>query len=97
MDEAAKNLYKKLRQIKKMGFKNISITKIPNKGVGIAINDRLKKSIIMKVIQVKSLEKKFKTIEAVKKLIFLLIKIKLWLYLALMDVGRQPRLVCYLV
>ena len=44
LDEAAKNLYKKLRQIKKMGFKNISITKIPNKGVGIAINDRLKRA-----------------------------------------------------
>ena len=44
LDEAAKNLYKKLREIKKKGFKNISITKIPNKDIGIAINDRLKRA-----------------------------------------------------
>ncbi len=44
LEEAAKNLYKKLREIKKKGFKNISITKIPNKDIGIAINDRLKRA-----------------------------------------------------
>ena len=44
LDEAAKNLYKKLRKIKKMGFKSISISKIPNKNIGIAINDRLKRA-----------------------------------------------------
>ena len=42
--EAAKNLYSKLRLIKKLGYKNISITKIPNKNIGIAINDRLKRA-----------------------------------------------------
>ena len=42
--EAAKNLYSKLRLIKKHGYKNISITKIPNKSIGIAINDRLKRA-----------------------------------------------------
>ena len=42
--EAAKNLYSKLRLIKKLGYKNISISKIPNKNIGIAINDRLKRA-----------------------------------------------------
>jgi len=42
--EAAKNLYSKLRLIKKCGYKSISITKIPNKNIGIAINDRLKRA-----------------------------------------------------
>ena len=44
LPEAAKNLYSKLRLIKKYGYKNISITKIPNKSIGIAINDRLKRA-----------------------------------------------------
>ena len=44
LEEAGKNLYLKLRQIKKIGYKNISVTKIPNKGFGIAINDRLKRA-----------------------------------------------------
>jgi L-threonylcarbamoyladenylate synthase len=44
LDECAKKLYLKLRQIKKLNFKNISITPIPNQGVGIAINDRLKRA-----------------------------------------------------
>ena len=39
--EAAKNLYTVLRKIKKKKFKSIAIEKIPNKGIGEAINDRL--------------------------------------------------------
>jgi len=39
--EAAKNLYTTLRKIKKSKFKSIVVGKIPNKGLGIAINDRL--------------------------------------------------------
>ena len=39
--EAAKNLYKTLRTIKKKKFKSIAIEKIPNVGFGEAINDRL--------------------------------------------------------
>ena len=41
LKEAASNLYKTLRKIKKLNFKNIYIAKIPNTGIGIAINDRL--------------------------------------------------------
>tara|TARA_B100001029_G_scaffold17300_1_gene11553 strand:- start:1184 stop:2125 length:942 start_codon:yes stop_codon:yes gene_type:complete len=44
LDQAAKNLYKTLRKIKKLGYKKINIVKIPNKRIGIAINDRLKKA-----------------------------------------------------
>ena len=39
--EAGKNLYKTLRLIKKLKFKKISVEKIPKKGLGITINDRL--------------------------------------------------------
>ena len=39
---AASNLYKTFRLIKKKGYKKIQICKIPNKGSGIAINDRIK-------------------------------------------------------
>ena len=39
--KAAKNLYKTLRMIKKKKFKRIAVEKIPNKGFGEAINDRL--------------------------------------------------------
>ena len=42
LNEAAKNLYKLFRKIKKKGFKKIYVSKIPNKGIGYAINDRLK-------------------------------------------------------
>ncbi len=42
--EAAKKLYAQLRKIKNAGYRNISITKIPNKNIGIAINDRIKKA-----------------------------------------------------
>ena len=41
LKEAAKNLYSVLRKIKKNKFKSIAIEKIPNKGLGETINDRL--------------------------------------------------------
>ena len=44
LKEAASNLYKTLRKIKKMKFKKIYIVRIPSKGPGIAINDRLKRA-----------------------------------------------------
>ena len=39
--EAAKNLYSTLRKIKKDKYKSIAVSKIPNKGLGKTINDRL--------------------------------------------------------
>jgi len=42
--EAANNLYKILRKIKNNGFKSIAVNKIPNRGIGVAINDRLKRA-----------------------------------------------------
>ena len=44
LEEAARNLYKTLRKIKKKGFKKIKVVKIPKSKIGIAINDRLKKA-----------------------------------------------------
>ena len=44
LKEAANNLYKIMRKIKKQKFKSIAITKIPNIDIGLAINDRLKKA-----------------------------------------------------
>ena len=44
LKQAANNLYKIMRQIKKKKFKSIAVVKIPNKGIGYAINDRLKKA-----------------------------------------------------
>ena len=44
LEDAAKNLYKTLIKIKKKKYKKISVMKIPNIGVGIAINDRLKRA-----------------------------------------------------
>ena len=41
LKEAAANLYKIMRKIKKKGYKKIFVSKIPNLGPGIAINDRL--------------------------------------------------------
>ena len=41
LKEAARNLYKTLRMIKKKKYKKIAVEKIPNKGLGQAINDRL--------------------------------------------------------
>ena len=42
--EAASNLYRLLRAIKMKGYRKIQITRIPNKGSGIAINDRIKRA-----------------------------------------------------
>ena len=44
LNEAASNLYKIFRLIKKMGYKKIQIGKIPNLHSGIAINDRIKRA-----------------------------------------------------
>ncbi|MBD1157697.1 threonylcarbamoyl-AMP synthase [Pelagibacterales bacterium SAG-MED17] len=41
LKEAAKNLYKIFRVIKKKGYKKIAIEKIPNINIGEAINDRI--------------------------------------------------------
>jgi len=41
LKEAAKNLYSTLRKIKKNKYKSIAVSKIPNKGLGRTINDRL--------------------------------------------------------
>ena len=44
LDEAARNLYSCLRKIKNKGYQSISVEKIPNKGLGKAINDRLERA-----------------------------------------------------
>ena len=44
LKEAANNLYKVMRKIKKKNYKSISVCKIPNFGIGRAINDRLIKA-----------------------------------------------------
>tara|TARA_B100001057_G_scaffold60204_1_gene53389 strand:+ start:7566 stop:8165 length:600 start_codon:yes stop_codon:yes gene_type:complete len=44
LDVAASNLYKTFRLIKRKGYKKIQISKIPNTGSGIAINDRIKRA-----------------------------------------------------
>jgi len=44
LDEAAKNLYSCLRKIKNNGYKSIAVEKIPNRGLGKAINDRLQRA-----------------------------------------------------
>jgi L-threonylcarbamoyladenylate synthase len=44
LKEAASNLYKIFRIIKKRGFKKIQISKIPFKGSGVAINDRIERA-----------------------------------------------------
>ncbi len=44
LKEAASNLYKIFRIIKKKGYKKIQIGKIPNTGSGIAINDRINRA-----------------------------------------------------
>ena len=41
LKEAAKNLYSTLRKIKNNKYKSIAVSKIPNKGLGKTINDRL--------------------------------------------------------
>ena len=44
LHQSAKNLYSLLRKIKKDGYKMIAVEKIQNKGIGKAINDRLKRA-----------------------------------------------------
>ena len=44
LKEAGKNLYKTLINIKKKKYKSISVEKIPNKGLGLTINDRLRRA-----------------------------------------------------
>ena len=44
LNEAASNLYKTFRIIKKRGYKKIQIQRIPLKRSGIAINDRIKRA-----------------------------------------------------
>ena len=44
LHEAANNLFKILRKIKKRKYKSIAVKKIPNFGLGYAINDRLKRA-----------------------------------------------------
>ena len=44
LKEAANNLYKIMRKIKKKKFKSIAVTQIPNIELGRAINDRLIKA-----------------------------------------------------
>ena len=44
LKEAASNLYKIMRKIKKKGYKKIFVSKIPNTGLGVAINDRLNRA-----------------------------------------------------
>ena len=44
MREAAKNLFSILRFIKKKGYSSIAVSKIPSRGIGLAINDRLKRA-----------------------------------------------------
>ena len=44
LKHAAKNLYSLLRKISKRGFKMIAVEKIPNKGIGKTINDRIKRA-----------------------------------------------------
>ena len=44
LNEAAKNLYLCLRKIKNKNYKSIAVEKIPNKGLGKTINDRLRRA-----------------------------------------------------
>ena len=43
-NEIAKNFYSTLRKIKNKGYKSIAIENINNKGIGLALNDRLKRA-----------------------------------------------------
>jgi L-threonylcarbamoyladenylate synthase len=44
LKEAANNLYKTMRKIRKRNFKSIAVVEIPNTEIGYAINDRLRKA-----------------------------------------------------
>jgi L-threonylcarbamoyladenylate synthase len=41
LNEVARNLYSVLRKIKNKGYKSIAVEKIPSRGLGVTINDRL--------------------------------------------------------
>ena len=74
LKEAARNLYSVLRMIKKKGYKKIAVEKIENKGIGLAINDRLLKASSKKymntLVSVNILSKNFSSFEAVKEISF---------------------------
>ena len=44
LKEAAKNLYSCLRKIRNKGYKSIAVEKIPSRGLGKVINDRLNRA-----------------------------------------------------
>ena len=44
LNEAAANLFSMLRTLDKSDARNIMVAPIPNKGIGVAINDRLKRA-----------------------------------------------------
>ena len=46
LNEAAKNLFSMLRTLDKSNAKKIMVAPIPNKGIGVAINDRLKRAAL---------------------------------------------------
>ena len=46
LNEAAANLFSMLRTLDKSDAKNIMVAPIPNKGIGVAINDRLKRAAL---------------------------------------------------
>ena len=41
---SAKNLYSCLRKIKNKGYRSIAVERIPNRGLGKTINDRLNRA-----------------------------------------------------
>lgn len=44
LDEVAHNLYKALHRLDSLGLERIIAERVPNIGIGIAINDRLEKA-----------------------------------------------------
>ena len=48
LNESAKNLYKMLRILDKKNVKSIAVQKIPEKDIGLAINDRLRRAAYLK-------------------------------------------------
>ena len=45
LHNAAANLFAMLKELDKGGFKQIAVMNIPQEGLGIAINDRLKRAV----------------------------------------------------
>ena len=70
LKEAAANLYKTMRKIKKKGYKKIFVSKIPNQGPGLAINDRLKRASKLMFIKINNLSKIYNQYLAVNKINF---------------------------